>query len=159
MKVNFKGNPVEIANAVKVDDSIKDTRVIAKDLSVVNLNKDAIIVSVPSLDTGVCAKEAREFNTKANELGLPVYVVSLDLPFAMGRFCELEGLKNIVPVSDFRYSEFTKNYGCKILEGVLEGLIARAVFVQKNGKIVYSEICNEITELPDFDALSKFLAK
>ncbi|WP_267524157.1 thiol peroxidase [Campylobacter sp. MG1] len=158
MKVNFKGSPVEVTNAIGVNDAVKDTRVVGKDLSVVNLNKDAIIVSVPSLDTGVCAKEAREFNAKANTLGLPVYVVSLDLPFAMGRFCELEGLSNIIPVSDFRYGEFTKNYGCKISEGALEGLTTRAVFVQKNGKIVYTEICSEITELPNFDALAKALA-
>lgn len=158
MKVNFKSNPVEISNPINVGDSIKDTRVVGKDLSVINLNQDAIIVCVPSLDTGVCAKEAREFNAKANELGLKVFVISMDLPFAMGRFCELEGLSNIIPASDFRYAEFAKNYGCKINEGALEGLITRAVFVQKGGKIVYSEICPEITELPNFDALAKALA-
>lgn len=158
MKVNFKGNPVEISDAIKLGDSIKDTKVVGKDLSVINLNEDAIVICVPSIDTPVCAKEAREFNVKANELGMKVYVVSMDLPFAMNRFCSAEGLDNIIPVSDFRYGEFAKNYGCKILEGVLEGLCARAIFVQKSGKIVYSEVCAEITELPNFDALAKALA-
>ena len=157
MKVNFKSNPVEITEPIKVLDSVKDTKVVGKDLKVINLNEDAIIVCVPSLDTGVCAKEAREFNSKANSLGLPIYVISYDLPFAMGRFCELEGLENIIPASDFRYNDFAKNYGCKIKEGALEGLLARAVFVQKAGKIIYSEICSEITELPNFDTLSNAL--
>lgn len=158
MRVNFQANPVAISEAIKVGDSIKDTKVVGKDLSVINLNEDAIIISVPSIDTGVCAKEAREFNVKANELRMKVYVVSMDLPFAMNRFCSAEGLENIIPVSDFRYGEFVKNYGCRVLEGALEGLISRAVFVQKAGKIVYSQICAEITELPDFDALKKALA-
>ncbi|MBZ7985255.1 thiol peroxidase [Campylobacter sp. Cr9] len=158
MKVNFKGNPVAISEAIKVGDSIKDTKVVGKDLSVINLNEDAIVICVPSIDTPVCAKEAREFNVKANKLGMKVYVVSMDLPFAMGRFCSAEGLENIIPVSDFRYGEFVKNYGCRVLEGALEGLTTRAIFVQKAGKIVYSEVCAEITELPDFDALEKALA-
>lgn len=157
MKVNFKANPVEITDAIKVGDSVKLTKVVAKDLSEVDLNKDAIIICLPSIDTGVCAKEAREFNERANALGMPIYVVSKDLPFAMGRFCTAEGLENIIPVSDFRYADFAKNYGCLITEGALNGLLARAVFVQKAGKIVYSEICSEITELPNFDALAQAL--
>ncbi|EOI9925797.1 thiol peroxidase, partial [Campylobacter coli] len=100
--------------------------------------------SVPSLDTPVCATEAREFNKKvASYNGAEVIVVSMDLPFAMGRFCSTEGIENLSVASDFVAKEFGEKYGVLINEGALEGLLARAVFVIKEGKVAYKELVNE----------------
>ncbi len=44
-----------------------------------------------------------------------------------------------------------------INEGALEGLLARAVFVIKEGKVAYKELVNEITEMPDIAKLDAFL--
>ena len=62
---------------------------------------------VPSLDTPTCQTSTRKFNEKAG--GLPntaVLVISADLPFAMKRFCEAEGLNNVITLSTMRRRDF-----------------------------------------------------
>ncbi|ARE80035.1 thiol peroxidase [Campylobacter helveticus] len=162
MSVNFKGNPVDLkGNAVEVGTVAPKLNLKAKDLSAVEIAKEGktqIILSVPSLDTPVCATEAREFNQKiANFKDAEVIVVSMDLPFAMGRFCSTENIENITVASDFVAKEFGEKYGVLIANGVLEGLLARAVFVIKDGKIAYKELVKEITEMPNFEAVESFI--
>ncbi len=115
--------------------------------------KTQLIVVVPSLDTPVCATETRQFNAKAAEYkDVDVTVVSMDLPFAAGRFCSTEGIDNLVVASDFRNKDFANAYGVLIADGPLAGVTCRAIFVV-NGKgvITYKEICPEITEEPNYD--------
>lgn len=99
------------------------------------------------MDTGVCATSVRKFNKLA--AGLPdtvVLAISKDLPFAHARFCTTEGIENVVPLSDFRFSDFDENYGVRMADGPLSGLLARAVVVVgKDGKIAYTELVPEIT--------------
>jgi len=51
--------------------------------------KRKVISVTPSLDTPVCDTQLRAFNKAAASLGDRVAVinVSMDLPFAIGRFC------------------------------------------------------------------------
>ncbi|MBK1971993.1 thiol peroxidase [Campylobacter sp. 2018MI35] len=159
--VNFKGSLVKLkGNSLEVGASAPKVKLKAKDLSDVNIaeeGKTQIILSLPSLDTPVCATEAREFNQKiASYKNAQVIVVSMDLPFAMGRFCSTEGIDNIIVASDFVAKEFGEKYGVLIADGALEGLLARAVFVIKEGKIVYKELVNEITEMPNIKELDAF---
>ena len=78
-------------------------------------------------------------------------MVSADLPFAQGRFCEAEGLKEVTPVSTFR-SSFAKDYGVHIVDSMLAGLTARAVvIIDENDRIIYTELVTEITHEPDYD--------
>ncbi|PAF47244.1 lipid hydroperoxide peroxidase [Helicobacter sp. 12S02232-10] len=159
MQVKFKNNPVKISGKeLNVGDNAPVVELVGKDLSIVKIGgaqgKYQIINVVPSLDTGVCATQTRKFNQKAAALcNANVYVISLDLPFAQGRFCSTEGIENLSTLSDFRKKEFGQNYGVLLESGPLEGLLTRAVFViDPNGKIVYKEICAEITNEPDYDA-------
>ena len=105
------------------------------------------------MDTGVCATSVRKFNKLA--AGLPdtvVLAISKDLPFAHARFCTTEGIENVVPLSDFRFSDFDENYGVRMADGPLSGLLARAVIVVgKDGKIAYTELVPEITQEPDYE--------
>ena len=96
--VNFKGNPVKLkGNSVEVGADAPKVNLKAKDLSVIEIGaagKTQIILSVPSLDTPVCATEAREFNKKvASYNGAEVIVVSMDLPFAWEDFAVQKVLK------------------------------------------------------------------
>ncbi|EAK0954623.1 thiol peroxidase [Campylobacter upsaliensis] len=161
MSVNFKGNPVDLkGNVPEVGAEAPKVSLKAKDLSPVEIakgGKTQIILTVPSLDTPVCASEAREFNQKiATFKGAEVIVVSMDLPFAMGRFCSTENIDNLVVASDFVAKEFGEKYGVLIANSALEGLLARAVFVIKDGKIAYKELVKEITEMPNFEAIESF---
>ncbi|MEO0583222.1 MAG: thiol peroxidase [Bacteroidota bacterium] len=116
--------------------------------------KVKVLIGVPSLDTGVCQMETRKFNEELGKReGVAGLVVSRDLPFAMNRFCEAEGVENVIIASDFRYGDFIKEYNTEILDGPFKGLSARAVFVlDKDNKVVYSELVPEIGHEPDYNA-------
>lgn len=158
----FQGTPVKLeGTSVEVGQTAPKVEVVGKDLNAVTIGgseKVQIVVVVPSLDTGVCAAEARKFNEKAaSKPGVEVVVVSMDLPFAMGRFCTTEGIENLVVASDFRGAKFGKAYGVLIGDSVLEGLLARAIFVIKDGTIIHKQIVPEITEEPNYDAVFEAL--
>ena len=86
--------------------------------------------------------------------------ISKDLPFASSRFCTVEGIENVIPLSDFRKTDFDKNYGVLMADGPLAGLLARAVVViDKNGKIIYTEMVPEITQEPNYEAAIKSIMK
>ncbi|WP_069636530.1 thiol peroxidase [Campylobacter pinnipediorum] len=154
----FQGNPVKLfGTQIKVGDKAPVVEVVGKDLNAIKIGeagKTQVVVVVPSLDTPVCASEARKFNEKAaSKTGVEVVVVSMDLPFAMGRFCTTEGIENVQVGSDFRGAEFGKAYGVLIEDSVLKGLLARAIFVLKDGKVAYTQIVPEVTEEPDYEAV------
>ncbi|PAF51461.1 lipid hydroperoxide peroxidase [Helicobacter sp. 13S00401-1] len=155
--VTFKGNKATLGGKqVKVGDSAPSVELVAGDLSSVKVGgasgKYQVINVVPSLDTGVCAAQTRKFNEEASKLpNAQVFVVSMDLPFAQGRFCTVEGIKNVTALSDFRKKEFGEKYGLILADSPLEGLLTRAVIVvDPQGKIVYEEIVSEITNEPDY---------
>ncbi len=80
-----------------------------------------------------------------------VLCISADLPFAHQRFCEAEGLDDVVPLSVFR-SSFGADYGVNIVDGPIAGLLSRAVvIVDGAGKVIYAEQVPEITQEPDYD--------
>jgi len=159
---NFKGNKVNLAgNLPKVGDNAPDFTYVKSDLSEGKLsdlkNKVKVLIAVPSLDTGVCQMETRQFNSQLKErAGIEGLIISKDLPFAMKRFCESEGIENVTNASDFRYHEFSKAYGLDMMEGPLKGLHARAVFVvDQNNKITFSELVDDITHEPNYDNAMK----
>ena len=108
----------------------------------------------PSLDTDVCARSVRRFNEEAAGLkDTAVVCVSMDLPFAMGRFCTIEGIKDVTPASAFRSPEFVKDYGVMLCDGPLKGLLARAVIVlDTDRRVIYRQLVEEITDEPDYEA-------
>ena len=116
--------------------------------------KKKILNIVPSLDTPTCATSTRKFNERAaGHDDAVVLVVSADLPFAQGRFCGAEGLKNVIPLSLMRSGSFAKDYGVLITDGPLAGITARAVVViDANDKVTYTQLVKEIADEPDYDA-------
>ena len=161
MQVTFKNEPITIlGEEVKVGSVAPDFTVLANDLSEKTLKdyegKKKLISAVPSLDTGVCSQQTRKFNEEAaNEQDGVVLTISNDLPFAQKRWCAAEGLDNVITLSDHRDLSFGENYGVIMKE---LRLLARSVFVlDKDNKVVYSEIVSEGTNHPDYDkALEAF---
>ncbi len=154
-KTNLKGNPVELAGTeINVGDKAPIVKVVAQNLSDVQIGgKSQMIVVVPSLDTEVCAAETRKFNEEAVRTDAEIIVVSMDLPFAAGRFCTTEGIENLTVGSDFRNKDFANSYGVLIADGPLAGVTCRAIFVINNdGIVTYKEICEEITKEPNYEA-------
>jgi len=158
--VTFEGNPLTLlGEAVEVGRAAPDFELLANDLSSVKLSdlkgKILIICSVPSLDTPVCDTEARKFNKEASELSddIAVVFVSMDLPFAQGRFCDAAGLDNVKTLSDHRGASFGTAYGVLIKE---LRLLGRSIFVlDKEGVVRYTQLVKEIADEPDYDAVLK----
>lgn len=154
----FKNDPVKlIGEFIQVGKVAPDFTLTKTDLSSLSLSelkgKNIVLNIFPSLDTSVCATSVRKFNALAAGLkDTVVLAISKDLPFAHARFCTTEGIENVVPLSDFRLSDFDHNYGVCMADGPLYGLLARAVvIVGKDGKVSYTELVPEITQEPDYD--------
>ncbi|HFD2887267.1 thiol peroxidase [Escherichia coli] len=157
--VHFQGNPVTVANSIPQAGSKAQTfTLVAKDLSDVTLGQFAgkrkVLNIFPSIDTGVCAASVRKFNQLATEIDNTVVLcISADLPFAQSRFCGAEGLNNVITLSTFRNAEFLQAYGVAIADGPLKGLAARAVVViNENDNVIFSQLVDEITTEPDYEA-------
>ncbi|PSM53082.1 lipid hydroperoxide peroxidase [Campylobacter blaseri] len=152
-----------VGNEVNVGDLAPVVELAAKDLSSIKVggvsDKIQILAVVPSLDTEVCATETRKFNQSvAGKDNVKLTVISMDLPFAMGRFCSTEGIENIQVGSDFRNKDFANAYGVLIKDGALAGLSARAIFiVNKDGKIIHKEIVSEVTNEPNYETIQKII--
>jgi thioredoxin-dependent peroxiredoxin len=158
-KVTLAGNPIEIGGTFpKVGDTAPAFSLVGVDLADVTLEtyagKRKVLNIVPSLDTPTCATSTRKFNAEAGALdNTVVLVIAADLPFAMKRFCETEGLENVVSLSTMRGREFMNNYGVEIKSGPLAGVTARAVVVlDANDKVLHSELVPEIKSEPNYAA-------
>jgi thiol peroxidase len=116
--------------------------------------KRVVVNIFPSIDTDVCAASVRRFNAEASGLdGTVVLCISMDLPFALKRFCGAEGLNDVVTASDFRDGQFGRAYGVRIADGPLAGLLARSVVVVgADGKVLHSQLAPETVEEPDYEA-------
>ncbi|WP_165463022.1 thiol peroxidase [Atlantibacter sp.] len=157
--VHFQGNPVSVVGQIPAQGSkAQPFSLVAKDLSDVTLGQFAgkrkVLNIFPSIDTGVCAASVRKFNQLATSVDNTVVLcISADLPFAQSRFCGAEGLSNVITLSTLRNPEFQRDYGVGIEEGALKGLTARAVVViNEQDEVVFSELVNEITHEPNYDA-------
>lgn len=158
--VTFKGNPLTLAGeAVKAGQQAPDFKLHRfadggmQQVTLADLKgKPTIISVVPSLDTPVCQKQTKNFNQQLSSLGdrVNALTVSLDLPFAMNRFCGAESITNMKSASDYQERSFGNKWGMLIEE---LKILARGVFVlDANGKVVYSQTVKEVTDEPDYDA-------
>lgn len=132
-----------------------DFTLIANDLSSKSLadyaGKVKVISVIPSIDTGVCSDQTRRFNQEAADLSdTVVLTVSVDLPFALGRFCGNEGIDNTETLSAHRDMQFADDYGVHDTDW---RICQRAVFVlDRDNVLQYAEYVPVIGDEVDFDA-------
>jgi len=153
-QVKMGGNPVTlVGEAIKVGDKAPDFTVLDSSNAPVKLSdvsgKTVLISVVPSVDTSVCAAQTRRFNEEAAKLdNVVVYTISVDLPFALGRFCGAEGIDIVKTLSDHKDLDFGTKYGFVIEEA---RLLARGiVVVDPDGIVKYVEYVPEVTDHPDY---------
>jgi thiol peroxidase len=158
--VTFKGTPLTLAgNEVQAGQKAPDFVVHFfgdAGLQTITLadvkGKPTLISVVPSLDTPVCQVQTKKFNEQVNEMGdkINALTISLDLPFAMNRFCGAESITNMRTGSDYQDRSFGNNWGMLIEE---LKLLARGTFVvDASGNVVYAETVKEVTDEPDYEA-------
>jgi thiol peroxidase len=114
-------------------------------------NKIKVISVTPSLDTPVCDLQLRRFNNEASQLPADVVVmnISMDLPFAIARFCTAAGIDRVKSFSDHRDASFGNAFGVLIKE---IRLLARSVFIlDQDNRVRYIEIVPELSNHPDYE--------
>ena len=158
-EITLQGNKINTNGDVpKVGSAAPDFVLVDSDLNDISLSnydgKNIILNIIPSLDTPVCQKSTKIFNEKASSLSdVVVLAVSADLPFAMKRFCSAESIESVKPMSMMRSRNFAKDYGVLLVDGPLSGITARAVVViDKDKKIIHSELVQEIANEPNYEA-------
>lgn len=161
--VTVGGNPVTLmGKMIKTGSHAKNFIAVGMDMKPVKLSdyqgKVRIISSMPSVDTDVCAAQARRFNLEASKLeNVQIIAISCDLPFALRRFCAAEGIDKIVTVSDHKETDFGIKYGFLIEES---RTLARGVIVIDQFDMVrYVEVVKEIGNEPDYDAALEYVKK
>lgn len=156
-KISFKGFPVTlVGKELKVGDIAPDFTVLAKDLTPVRLSdfkgKNVVITVFPSIDTGICSLQTIRFNqeiTNFSKENVQLITISVDLPFALNRFCGDKNIENAITTSDHRELDFGTKYGFAIKE--LRLLSRGTLIVDKNGIIKYIEYVPEIGTHPNYE--------
>jgi thiol peroxidase len=162
--ITLGGDPVKtIGELPRVGETAPDFKLTRSDLSDVTLKdmagKKVVLNIFPSVDTPVCSASVRRFNTEIVKFPDAVVLsISLDLPFAHSRFCEAEGIKDVISLTELRNRDFGRDYGVRMIDGPLEGLLARAVVIlDENGRVVYTQLVSDIKEEPDYDTVINVL--
>ena len=155
-KITFLGNPLTlIGTEKKIGEKADNFTVLDKELKEISLKdftgKIKLISVTPSLDTPVCDIQARRFNQEAAKLPDDVVIIniSMDLPFAISKFCTTAGIDKVKAYSDHRDASFGNAYGVLIKE---LRLLARSIFIiDRDDTIRYIELVPELSHQPDYD--------
>lgn len=154
--VTFRGQPLTlVGDEVKVGDAAPDFTALDTGLSPYHLNDGKgtvrILNVVVSLDTPVCEAQTRRFNEEAAKLpGIEILTASVDLPFAMNRWSQVEGADQIKMLSDHRDLSLGNAFGITVKE---LRTLGRGIFViDAENKVTYAEYVPEITDHPNYDA-------
>ena len=157
-QITLKGNPVQTSGKLPSPGyAAPDFSLVKRDLTDLSLRdmagKRVVLNIFPSIDTPTCSASVRRFNAEISDHeNAVVLCISRDLPFAHNRFCEAEGIENAIALSEMRHRNFGEKYGVAILDGPMAGLLARAVVVlDEAGKVIYSELVNEIAAEPNYE--------
>jgi thiol peroxidase len=158
-EVTMKGKPIDLVGPkLKAGDKAPEFTCAGEGLTLVSLGDTSGTVRlfsvVPSLDTPVCNIQTHKFAESLNTLGdkVKAYTISLDLPFAMKRFCSDAQITNLANLSDTHNHSFGEHYGV-LIQGLPIPLLARAIFVvDASDTVRHVEIVPEIATEPNYDA-------
>ena len=110
----FLGNPVTFTGSqLQVGDTAHDFSLTTPNLEKKSLadfaGKKKVLSVIPSIDTGICSTQTRHFNQALSDMeDTVVLTVSVDLPFAQGKWCAAEGIENAIMLSDYFDHSFGK---------------------------------------------------
>ena len=153
--VKFAGNPMTLlGKEIKVGDTALDFTALTPSLETLSLSDTKgqvrIISVVPSVDTSVCDIQTRWFNEEAAKIeNLIVLSISVDLPFALKKYCATKGIENIKVLSDHKDLDFGLKYGFVIEE--LRLLARGIVIIDQNDIVRYVEYVPNVSDHPDYD--------
>jgi len=147
---------VLLGQKLNVGQAAPDFKVVDANFKKVSLSdfsdKTVMISVVPSIDTGICSLQTKRFNSEVANLTdeAVLLTISTDLPFAQKRYCQQEQIDQMPVLSDAVWRDFGSNYGLLIKD---MGLLARSVLIiDRNGRLAYQQLVDELAKEPDYDA-------
>jgi peroxiredoxin len=153
--------------AIQVGQAAPDFKLYNSDKKEVSLSdfkgKNLVILFFPLAFTSTCTVELcsiRDNYTIYTSLNAAVIGISVDTLFTLDAFKKAQNYQFDL-LSDFN-KEVSPKYDSLIEEFVfgMKGVSKRSAFViDKNGIIQYAEICEKVTDLPNFDAIKACLEK
>jgi len=151
--------------ALKVGDQAPDFTLLnteAKEVSLADFaGKKVVLHFFPLAFTGVCTTQLctlRDNFGFYEGIGAQVLGVSVDSPFTLAKFKE-ENNYQFPLLSDFN-KEVSKAYGAFYEDFVLglKGVAKRSAFViDENQKIIYAEVLEKASDLPNFQAIDALI--
>ncbi len=125
--------------------------------------KKLVLLFFPAAFSGVCTAEMcamRDDIAAYQNLDAQVLAISVDGPFTLGKFRELENL-NFTLLSDFN-KEVCQAYGAYYDEWILglKGVAKRSAFViDAEGIVRYAEVMESAGDLPNFEKVREALSQ
>ena len=153
--------------AIKIGQKAPNFNLPDQDKNMISLEgltgRNVVLLFFPAAFTGVCTKEmcqTRDELTFFNGMNANVYGISVDMPFSLNKFKELNGI-TFPLLSDFNkeaitaYDVMIENFSVG-----LKGVAKRASFVvDKEGTVIFAEVLPNPGDYPDFDGIKKALEK
>lgn len=120
-----------------------------------------VLAFFPGAFTPPCTEEMCSFRDKMNEfeeLDAEVVGISVDTPFALQEFADKNDL-NFRLASDTS-KEISEQYGVRtVFPDTGHEIAERAVFLVKDGEIIYREVMDDPHNLPDLEKLKQEVQK
>lgn len=150
MEVLFKNKKTPVNIRIQENELLNDFVVVDSNMNEVDtstLKGNKLILTVPSVDTSVCSLELSKFIELMKNEEIQIITISMDLPFALERWCQANANRMIV-ASDFRYHDFANKIGFLMPK---IGLFARSVIlVDSEDKIQYIELVENVHSEPNY---------
>lgn len=120
-----------------------------------------VLAFFPGAFTPPCREEMCSFRDQMNEfkeLDTEVVGISVDTPFALQEFADQNDL-NFRLASDTS-KEISEQYGVKtVFPDTRHQIAERAIFLVRDGEIIYQEIMDDPHNLPDLEKLKEEIRK
>ncbi|HAC15344.1 MAG TPA: peroxiredoxin [Bacteroidetes bacterium] len=148
-------------NSFAPDFTLKDSE--GNDVSLSDFKgKPVLILFFPLAFSGVCTKElcfVRDHLSSFNQLSINILAISVDSFFTLAEFKKQQHLSFSL-VSDFN-KEVSQEYGAYYNEFFgMHGVSKRSAFVvNAEGKVIYVEILDKASEMPNFEAIQDIINK
>lgn len=122
--------------------------------------KPVLLLFFPLAFSGVCTKElcyVRDQINNFNHLTIDILAISVDSFFTLAEYKKQQQLKFHL-ISDFN-KEVSKEYGAYYDEFFgMHGVSKRSAFIiDPDGKIVYAEVLDKASEIPNFEAIQDII--
>lgn len=151
MNIKFKNEITSIASVIQINEAMPPFIVVDSKMNEIksdDVSGMKLILTLPSVDTSVCSLELAKFIELLKDKPIHILSISMDLPFALDRWCQRNAADNLIAASDFRYHGFAGSSGLLMRE---IGLFSRSVLlIDSENKVRYLEIVEDVSNEPNY---------